>query len=84
MEHFVAENCSGVGLRLADQKAGFDTAKDDDPLVGGVSDAVLAAVPLTTDAISDRERHEKIQGLAGREIGEVRVGDADNRNSGAI
>src|SRR5205814_5342426 len=35
VKHFVAENCSGVGLRLADGKARLETAEDDDPPIGG-------------------------------------------------
>ena len=71
-------------MRLADGNAGLETAEHDDPPIGGVGEAILVAPPFAADAICEGERHEEIQRLAGREIGEMRVGDADNRGGGAV
>src|SRR4029077_9327586 len=61
-----------------------EAAENDDPPVGCVGEAVLVAIPFAADGIGEREGHEKIERLAGREVREVRVGDADNRGSSAI
>src|ERR1700735_5512477 len=78
MSCFVDEHRGGGGLRLRKRNARLQSADNNRPPDARVGYAIAVAPMLGPDSISDRKRHEEIDGVAGGQTREAGFSNADN------